>query len=211
MRRSGELVQWNDGRGFGFVRDNDGKRYFVHISSIRRARARPQQGNRLTFDPASDEVGRSVAQSVVLLDVAPAARTPPPGSVHAGGIPVGLLPRLFGAALIILAALAATQLRLAPTWVLIAYLVLGIVSIGLYWADKRAAEGGRWRIAENSLHLADLIGGIAGGLVAQALLRHKVRKPAFWVYSWLIATMHFTGLVLVSLGFWRFPPVLWPN
>lgn len=38
---SGELVQWNDERGFGFIAGGDGKRYFVHISSIDRIANRP--------------------------------------------------------------------------------------------------------------------------------------------------------------------------
>lgn len=57
MRRSGELVQWNDGRGFGFIRDNDGERYFVHISEIRKVETRPQQGARVSFDPGWPATG----------------------------------------------------------------------------------------------------------------------------------------------------------
>lgn len=211
MRRGGELVQWNDGRGFGFIRDNDGERYFVHISEIRKVETRPQQGARVSFDPGVAGDGRPVARAVVLLGVTPVVRDAPTSAPRSAAPRLGSLLRLVVAALIVLAAIAATQLRLAPTWVLIAYLVLGIVSIARYWSDKRAAEDQRWRISENSLHFVDLVGGIAGGLVAQALLRHKVRKPEFAIFSWLIASLHFLGLVLLMLGFWHFPPALWPN
>lgn len=211
MRISGDLVQWNDERGFGFVRDNDGKRYFVHISSIRRAETRPQAGGRVTFDPAIGDDGRPVAKAVVLLGVAPVARTAParPSRRHWAPPLPGTIIRLVVAAAIVLAALATTQLRLVPTWVPIAYLVLGIVSMGLYWYDKDAAENGRWRTRENSLHFADLVGGVAGGLVAQALLRHKVRKSGFAATTWLIALLHLGGLGSLALGLWELPAVLW--
>ena len=34
MRRSGELVQWNNKGGYGFVRDDTGRDYYVHVSKI---------------------------------------------------------------------------------------------------------------------------------------------------------------------------------
>lgn len=73
--------------------------------------------------------------------------------------------RLAGAALILLAAVVATQLRLAPAWVLAAYLMLGVVSFGIYGFDKRAARRGDQRVPEATLHGIDLIGGIASGLL----------------------------------------------
>ncbi len=209
MRRTGELVQWNDERGFGFIRDNDGKRHFVHISDIRRAESRPQPGDRLTFDPADGPDGRPVAKSAVLMGVAPTPRRDATSSRRYGvGMP-GAAIRIAVAIAIILAAIVATQLRLAPSWVLIAYLVMGIVSIWYYWRDKRAAENGEWRTSENALQFVDLIGGIAGGLVAQALLRHKVRKPGFALVSWATAALHLAGLALVIIGLWPLPEALW--
>ncbi len=199
MRRSGELVQWNDDRGFGFVRDNDGERYFVHISDIRRAETRPQPGHRLSFSPGLAADGRPVARSAVLLDVASLARPAPISAPRrpAPSMAGPLLRLLAAAAIVALAAIA------APTWVLIGYLVLGTVSMACYWADKDAAENGRWRIRERDLHRLDLLGGVAGGLVAQAVLRHKVRKPGFAAGSWLIVTLHLSALLVLLLGPWR--------
>lgn len=205
MRRSGDLQQWNDERGFGFVRDSDGKRYFVHISDIRRAEVRPKAGDRVTFDPGVGADGRPVAQAVVLMGVAPA---PPRAAVAPSSPPVAAV-RLAMAAAIVLTAYLAMQLRLVPTWVVIAYLVLGIVSMAFYWADKRAAETGRWRTAENTLQLVDLVGGIAGGLVAQAILRHKVRKQGFAAITWGITLLHLGILGTLIAGVWRMPAALW--
>lgn len=200
MRKSGELVQWNDERGFGFIRDRDGDRRFVHISAIRRTTVRPQAGDRVTFVPGTGPDGRPAATAVVLLgvDVAPPRNVTPPPSA------VGTVIRIVGAALIIASAFIATQLGRAPNWLLIGYLVLGVVSIGLYWNDKSAAEEKRWRTAETWLHGVDLIGGIAGGLVAQALLRHKTRKPGFATVSAVIALIHLIGLAMLIASPWIF-------
>lgn len=113
--------------------------------------------------------------------------------------------RLGGAALILACACAATQLGRAPILVPIAYLMLGVTSTGVYWFDKRAAVAGRWRVRESALHGIDLFGGIAGGLVAQQLLRHKTRKPSFAAATLVIALLHLTLLGSVTLGLWSLP------
>lgn len=121
---------------------------------------------------------------------------------------MGTIVRVGGAVLVLLGALAATQLRMAPAWVLAAYLMLGAVSFGVYGFDKRAARRGDWRVPESTLHGIDLIGGIAGGLLGQAAFRHKTRKESFVIATALIAAAHFVALALLTLGFWHFPAVL---
>lgn len=118
---------------------------------------------------------------------------------------MGTIVRAGAAVLVLLGALAATQLGLAPAWVLAAYLMLGAVSFGVYGFDKRAARRGDWRVPESTLHGIDLIGGIAGGLVGQATFRHKTRKESFVIATALIAAAHFVALALLTLGFWHFP------
>ncbi|QYO76891.1 cold-shock protein [Devosia salina] len=47
MAETGQLVQWNDERGFGFIEGSDGGRHFVHISAIGRiCHATPHWGPR---------------------------------------------------------------------------------------------------------------------------------------------------------------------
>lgn len=89
-----------------------------------------------------------------------------------------------------------------------AYLMLGVASVVTYWFDKRAAEAGRWRVRETSLHLIDAIGGIAGGLIAQQLLRHKTSKQSFIAVSALIAIAHIAALATLCLGLWAFTKAL---
>jgi uncharacterized membrane protein YsdA (DUF1294 family)/cold shock CspA family protein len=209
MRVSGELVQWNDERGFGFIRDDEGRRYFVHISDIRRDGGRPIEGNRLTFVPSTGQDGRPVAALAILPRVAPLPRREESASPRFGSRLLEAAMRGAMATAIVVVAFASTQLRLAPTWVLNAYLILGVISMGLYAFDKNAAEAGRWRTRESSLHLADLVGGIAGGLVAQVILRHKVRKQGFAAITWGIALLHLGALVALVAGLWTLPASLW--
>ena len=98
-------------------------------------------------------------------------------------------------------AVEATQTRLLENktlrrWISRAFLV----SILVYWSDKRAAETGRWRVRETSLHVIDAIGGIAGGLIAQQLLRHKTSKRSFIVVTVMISIGHIAALATLCLG-----------
>lgn len=75
-------------------------------------------------------------------------------------------------------------------WALAAYAVMSMVAFGMYWADKRSALQDRRRIPENRLHLAELLGGWPGALVAQQVLHHKTRKASFRAVFWIIVLVH---------------------
>lgn len=205
-RQSGELVQWNDEKGYGFILAADGQRRFVHISSITRIATRPRIGDRVTFALGRGNDGRPAAVGVEIAGANPvrmaAARRSAATSRSAAS---GNWSLTAGAILIVLLATAAVLLGHAPPLLLVAYLALGVVSIAVYWADKRAAEAGRWRVSETSLHSVDLIGGIAGGLVAQQLLRHKTSKSSFALVTLLIALLHVAALVTLVTGIWEVP------
>jgi uncharacterized membrane protein YsdA (DUF1294 family)/cold shock CspA family protein len=202
-RQAGELVQWNDERGFGFIVADDGQRCFVHIKSIARIATRPRIGDRVSFTVARGYDGRAAAKDVQIAGPNPvnmAARqrgAPPVQQVSVGWLPAA------GAALIMALAIAVVLLGRAPAWVLVAYLAFGVTSMGIYWFDKRAAQADRWRVSERSLHTIDLIGGIAGGLVAQQLLRHKTSKRSFALVTGLIALLH----VAILTGLLALPPL----
>ena len=121
---------------------------------------------------------------------------------------MGTILRLIGVALLLLGALTATLLGLAPAWVLAAYIMLGVVSFGVYGFDKRAARRGDWRVPETTLHGIDVIGGIAGGLVGQVVFRHKTRKGTFVLATGLVCLAHVVALAFLILGLWRFPEAL---
>lgn len=108
----------------------------------------------------------------------------------------------------VLGATTAAVLHMVPAWVPVGYLMLGVVSFGVYGFDKRAARRGEWRVSEGSLHGIDLIGGIAGGLLGQVVFRHKTRKEGFVAVTVLVVGLHVVALALLMTGIWRVPEVL---
>lgn len=100
-----------------------------------------------------------------------------------------------GAAAVSLAALlAGWGGGTVPLPVLAVYGAMSLVAFVLYRHDKRAARGGRARTRERTLHLADLLGGWPGGLLAQDLLRHKTRKASFQLVFWATVALNCAAL-----------------
>ncbi len=71
-----------------------------------------------------------------------------------------------------------------PVTLLAADGLLSGVAFLMYGADKSAAEQGRWRTSESTLHMIALIGGWPGALVARKVFRHKMTKQPFRTDFW---------------------------
>lgn len=196
----GQLTQWNDDRGFGFIAGDDGQRYFVHISEISRINTRPRQGDEVTFKSGRGRDGRPQAQSVKIAGANPRATRE---ILQRGAAPksTGLDWRL-PVALGLAALLAAGFLLGGISWELPAiYAVMGLVSLLNYRLDKHFAETGQWRTSEATLLTIDLCCGIIGGLVAQALFRHKTRKASYVATTWVLVLVHALWLGGLAFGF----------
>ena len=64
MRKQGRIVEWNDARGFGFVRWHGGdERAFAHISHFDERGVRPQVGDVVTYD-ITIERGKPTATNI---------------------------------------------------------------------------------------------------------------------------------------------------
>ncbi len=70
------------------------------------------------------------------------------------------------------------------------YLGLSTLTYFLYFHDKHRANTGGWRVAENTLHLFELLGGWPGGFLAQRRFRHKCTKRSYQFMFWLIVALH---------------------
>jgi len=203
MRRSGELVQWNNKGGYGFVRDESGRDYYVHISKIAEG-LRPRPGDTLSFETAVGRKGRLSAVDVSV--VAPVAAEPinglqrdfPKAGPRVSRYRLGL--RTAAATLMTLLILLAIGAGRAPEWIGLLYAAMGLGSALLYRFDKLYAIAGQYRVSENNLHTVDLCFGIIGGLVAQEIYRHKTVKPGFVAATWSIALVHTLGLAIVAFG-----------
>lgn len=80
-----------------------------------------------------------------------------------------------------------------PPWLAIAlalYAVASVVTFAVFAWDKRAAARSARRVPERALHALELLGGWPGALAAMWLLRHKNRKPAYWLVTALIVIAH---------------------
>lgn len=113
--------------------------------------------------------------------------------------------RIIGAVIILTFVALAVALGRAPTNLLLIYLIIGAISFFNYWRDKRAAEAGKQRVRENTLHLGDLVFGIVGGLIGKAVLRHKTAKQNYAAITGLIAALHIVALALLITGTVAYP------
>jgi uncharacterized membrane protein YsdA (DUF1294 family)/cold shock CspA family protein len=205
-RETGELVDWRDERGFGFIRrPGNGGKIYVHMKSIGKSVDRPRPGDRLEYTVGADKAGRPVALDVRFIREGP---RPPPALTpllsthsHAPHTVMGVATRVVGAA-VILALLSANIItERLPVWIAALYLIAGAGSFLLYRADKLASVEHGWRKPEMRLQLLDLTFGIVGGLFGQHVFRHKTYKPAFVSVTALIAALHILllGLILFEV------------
>jgi len=65
MPLEGQLVKWNDERGFGFIRaSQDGQEVFVHISAFPRDGRRAHLGERVSFNVERSDDGKTRAVGI---------------------------------------------------------------------------------------------------------------------------------------------------
>lgn len=81
-----------------------------------------------------------------------------------------------------------------PLPVAVGYSAMSAVAFLLYRRDKRAARAGDRRTRERTLHLASLLGGWPGSLVAQGRFRHKTRKVTFQLVFWATVALNCAAL-----------------
>ncbi|MDB5867830.1 MAG: hypothetical protein JWP96_162 [Polaromonas sp.] len=83
---------------------------------------------------------------------------------------------------------------------------LNLLTFYVYWRDKHAAQTGRWRTREDTLHLLGALGGWPGAWFAHQMLRHKSRKAEFRAAYWATVLIHCA--VLAGWLFWLQPKLL---
>lgn len=198
----GEVVAWNDAKGFGFVAHQN-ERVFFHISDLNES-ARPNIGDLLSFRVEKDARGKTRATHLSYVALAanrdasfardrrretkPSTHTQStPRSWRKGSVTWGLL-----ALLLVLPSLGMLKAQTEPwgLWVVLVSILASGAAYYLYWRDKRSALAKEWRVAESTLQATALLGGWPGALVAQQRFRHKTRKASFLIPFWLIVITH---------------------
>ncbi len=191
----GTVVLWNDDRGFGFVRpDQGGEDFFVHITAFRKELSRrPEIGDHVHYQIAREvrskkRIARAVLEGVPIQLALPE--------------PPGPWPRVRQWLIYVVIRLPI----LLSCWVLwkthnpiplFLYVFLSTLTILFYGADKKRALRSGWRIPEHYLHLLELLGGWPGALLAQKDFRHKLMKRAYQKVFWSIVALH--GVVWLLL------------
>jgi uncharacterized membrane protein YsdA (DUF1294 family)/cold shock CspA family protein len=200
MRQTGRINSWKDDKGFGFITPTQGgEAVFVHISAFINRGRRPAVGEAVTYELARNEKtakgqngprgqnspkGQFRAQKVAL----PGDAVPLVRMGAASRIPLSLC-GIFLATLTL-----ATLTGAVPRLLAAAYAVMSLITLIAYALDKSAAQAGRWRTPESTLHLLALAGGWPGAILAQRWLHHKSSKTSFRIAFWITATLNCAAL-----------------
>lgn len=195
----GEVVHWNDEKGYGFIRTSaEQPNIFFHISAFAYQKRRPQKGDQVCFLTRSDK-NKISARRVLLMGHENGLFDTLPYDSHTSrsyfteAAIYALLDMLFYAVL----ATISTPIAIASG-------IISVLTVSLYSLDKHASLHNHQRIPEASLHLAALLGGWPGALIARPLLRHKTRKNRFILFFWLSIVVNFFCLYIIT---WYFAPL----
>jgi uncharacterized membrane protein YsdA (DUF1294 family)/cold shock CspA family protein len=193
VRFKGKITDWNDDKGYGFVTPSGGgPRVFVHIKSFVNRQRRPVGNELVIYELTSDARGRPQGVNIAFVGDRSNARAPTRSGSGIGGLSFTVL---------FLALVVGTvAIGRVPFVVLLAYFLVSCATYLAYFLDKAAAQKGRWRTPESTLHLFSLVGGWPGALFAQRTFRHKTQKQSFQIAYWVTV-----GLNCVAFG-WLLSP-----
>lgn len=211
MRYQGQLIEWHDDQGYGFIQpiaqNQDDKKIFLHIKAFTQRGPRPLVGVMLEYEITPDGRGRLNAQRVTYVRRQSKAKSTDKTtdtSLSKSLLPDRQYPQQWRGWLMtiyvaFIVALGLTQQL--PFWFIGLPLLLSSLSYWLYAQDKQAAKLGRQRIPEKNLHVLALLGGWPGALLAQQRLRHKSSKAEFQQTFWVTVALNWglTGLLTLQV------------
>ena len=206
-KQQGTVKKWQDDKGFGFIETEAGESVFFHASEFR-AQRRPDIGEQVIFSIGQDSQGRRQAKQVQELGFVQQKMAQKNKQIrqrnqtlsHQEDFEAGQKKRsLLGIAFYGVLVLLAVMDKLS--WLMVGwYIVLGIITYGMYAKDKAAAQSGDWRTPESTLHVLSALGGWVGALLAQTYLRHKSQKPEFRITYYLTVVVNMAGLLFLLAG-----------
>ncbi|WP_373776212.1 DUF1294 domain-containing protein, partial [Neisseria dentiae] len=189
---NGEIISWDDEKGYGFIRTAKKQSVFFHISAFHYTSQRPQAGQQVSFycnRPVGSEPQKAL--KVVLSGHEASLFSDRPYDYHE----LNLNMRKF-----LCYGLSGTVYLLAvnhySTKLAVFYLLASAAAFWLYRSDKQTAvtqagkTGYLGRVPEKKLHQIGLIGGWPGALLARGAFNHKTGKASFIRVFWLVAAIN---------------------
>lgn len=207
IRTQGHIKKWQNDKGFGFIETAAGESVFFHVSAFKALR-RPEIGEQVVFTVGQDNQGRLQAKDVQELSFVQQKMAQKNNQIRQRNhkrsaqaeFEADQKKRLFLGigfyGVLILLAVMNKLSWLAVAW----YVILGVITYGMYAKDKAAAQSGDWRTPESTLHLLSTLGGWVGALVAQTYLRHKSQKPEFRIVYYLTVIINLAGLLFIMVN-----------
>jgi uncharacterized membrane protein YsdA (DUF1294 family)/cold shock CspA family protein len=188
MKLQGKVINWNDDKGFGFVEPHGGgQRAFVHIKAFKPQSRRPVNGEVIIYELVRQNNNRYKAENIKFArDIKSLNKRSkvsvgnPLGIVFISVFCIGLLASVFTGKL--------------PIIIIALYVGVSLITFIVYTIDKSAAQNGRWRTKESTLHTLSLIGGWPGAFIAQKKLHHKSSKKEFQSVYWVTVLLNLGGL-----------------
>lgn len=211
MKKKGVVRRWDAVRGFGFIRSPGEADVFFHIRDFRSAGAPPSEGMAVGFDEihVGGKGPRAMAVHPIAGDgtVRGASRAAPrrSASPRTATAAVGTRSVLWLLPLWLALLGCGLWLERLPWWGIAALVALNAVTLFAYAFDKDAAQKGRWRTQEQTLHLFALLGGWPAAGLAQRMLRHKSSKTVFLQVYAATALLH--CIALAGWVFWVAPRI----
>lgn len=216
IRKKGKIINWNDDKGFGFILPSDSqKNIFVHIKSFSDRSVRPAEGQDVTYTIQKNDDGRDsaikVSRSTDNLirnrannhhkkNINPRNKRINTNEVQLDIKPVQSISPLY--TVIILSFIAFlfhfTIVGKLPPFVMVIYIIMGILTYYIYSEDKDMAINNERRTSEQRLLALSFFGGWIGALIAQQKFRHKTQKISFQKSFW---TTVFFNVMLLTSGF----------
>lgn len=215
-RKKGQIIKWNDDKGYGFILPNDSKKnIFVHITSFSDKSVRPVEGQNVTYTVQQNNDGRDSAIKVSRsTDNIVRNRTggiknkiinPVNKRINKNNTQPDLKPDqsvpLFHNMIILLFMIFIIIFTIEgklPPFVIFIYIAMGIITYFIYSEDKDYAINNERRTSEHHLLKLSLFGGWIGALIAQQKFRHKTKKISFQTSFW--ATVFLNIIILILLG-----------
>ncbi|MCW8821173.1 MAG: cold shock and DUF1294 domain-containing protein [Sulfurovum sp.] len=216
IRKKGKIIKWNDDKGFGFILPSDSKKnIFVHIKSFSDKSVRPAEGQNVTYtvqknndgrdaavkvSRATDNIVRNRASSNSNKNINQMYKRINTNNIQLDLKPAQSIPLLY--TMIILSFVVFlfhfTIEGKLPPFVMVIYIIMGIMTYFIYSEDKDMAINNERRTSEQRLLALSFFGGWLGALIAQQKFRHKTKKISFQMSFW---TTVFFNIMLLASGF----------